>query len=491
MGARTSVFVKDAQDNPNGPRGSVRGPNAVGALAARGALWAILGYVAAMALRLGGNVILTRMLVEEAFGLMAIVNVVLVGLALFSDIGIGPSIIQNHRDDARFLNTAWTLQVGRGVVLCLVAAALGVPLARAYDQPILAQLMPAAGVSALLAGFNSSKLFTLNRQLSVGWLTIIEIAAQAAGLVVMVTWALLAPSVWALVAGGIVVYSTKMLLSHVLLPGIRNRFAWDHDAACSVIRFGRWIFVSTVLTFLVGHADRLIFGALIPIALLGVYSIAQLIASFPSQALMNLAQTITFPLYSRTWREGGDLVRVFRKARMKLLLLGGWALAGLVAGGPTAIDLLYDERYRDAGWIVQMLAAGGWFGVLEATTGAALLAREQPHWVAAGSAGKLVGMVAFIPLGFLYAGFTGALVGYAASELLRYAVSVTAATRGGLRSWPQDIALSGVVAISALCGWIGAQAVSAFHGPVIVEALAVFVVVSIVWTPLFVRQLRR
>lgn len=485
MGARATV-LPDAQDNMIRPHG----PPALNAMTSRAAVWATAGYVAAMALRLGGNVILTRMLVEEAFGLMAIVNVVLVGLALFSDIGIGPSIIQNHRDDARFLNTAWTLQVGRGVVLCLVACALGVPLAEAYDQPILAQLMPAAGISAALAGFNSSKLFTLNRQLAVGWLTLIEIAAQAAGLAVMLTWASISPSVWALVGGGIVVYSTKMLLSHAL-PGIKNRFAWDHEAARSVIRFGRWIFVSTLLTFLVSHADRLIFGALIPFALLGVYSIALLIASFPAQALLNLAQTITFPLYSRTWREGGDLVRVFQSARARLLLLGGWALAGLLAGGPTVIDLMYDERYRDAGWIVQILAAGGWLGVLEATTGAALLAREQPYWVAAGSGAKLVGMIMFIPLGFHYGGFPGALVGYAASELLRYAVSVTAATLVGLRSWPQDIATTAVLAVSAVAGWLGATAVSAADGHVVVEALVVFVVVSLVWAPVLARELER
>jgi O-antigen/teichoic acid export membrane protein len=281
-----------------------------------------------------------------------------------------------------------------------------------------------------------------------------------------------------------------MLLSHVL-PGIKNRLAWDHEAARSVLRFGRWIFVSTLLTFLVSHADRLIFAAVIPVALLGVYSIALLIASFPALALLNLAQTITFPLYSRTWREAGDLVGVFRTARARLLLLGGWALAGLIAGGPTAIELLYDERYRDAGWMVQILAAGGWFGVLEATTGAALLAREQPYWVAAGNAGKLLGMVAFIPLGFAHAGFPGALVGFCASELLRYAVSVSAATRVGLRSWPQDIAMTGVVAVSALAGWLGAAAVSAADGHVVVEALVVFVVVSLVWTPVLARALRR
>lgn len=463
----------------------------IGSTAARGAAWAIVGYSGAMALRLGGNLILTRMLFEEAFGLMAIVNVVLVGLALFSDIGIGPSIIQNKRDDARFVDTAWTIQTIRGVILCLVACAAGIPFARLYDEPMLAQLLPAAGIGSLLAGFNSTNLFTQNRKLAVGRLTLIELLSQGFGLIAMVGYALVSRSVWALVAGGIVVYGSKMLLSHFILPGVRNRWQWDREAARSMLHFGRWIFVSTVLTFLVGQADRLIFGVLIPIALLGVYSIAQLIASFPSQALMNLAQTITFPLYSRTWRDGGDVPKVFRSARRRLLVLGGWALAGLVAGGPTAIRLLYDARYQDAGWMVQVLAAGTWFNVLEATIGAALLAREQAAWVAGGSAAKLVGMMVLIPVGFSVGGFPGALLGYAASELLRYAVSATAAALTNLRAWPQDVGFTTVFAAASLTGWLAGYGVRSADVNVFLEAFVVFAVVTLAWIPMGLRELPR
>jgi O-antigen/teichoic acid export membrane protein len=463
----------------------------IGTTAARGAAWAIVGYSGAMALRLGGNLILTRMLFEEAFGLMAIVNVVLIGLALFSDIGIGPSIIQNRRDDPRFLNTAWTIQTVRGVILCLIACAAGIPLAHIYHEPMLAQLMPAAGIGSLLAGFNSTNLFTQNRQLAVGRLTLIELFSQGFGLVAMVGYALASRSVWALVVGGVTVYGSKMLLSHLILPGLRNRFDWDRDAAHAMMRFGRWIFISTVLTFLVGQADRLIFGVLIPIALLGVYSIAQLLASFPSQALMNLAQTITFPLYSRTWREGGDVPTVFRAARRRLLVLGGWALAGLVAGGPTVIRLLYDARYQDAGWMVQVLAAGSWFNVLEATTGAALLAREQAAWVAGGSAAKLVGMIVLIPVGFHFGGFPGALLGYATSELLRYAVSAIAAGVTKLHAWPQDAGFTTVFAVASLTGWLAAYGIASAGVHVILEAVVVFVVVTLAWVPMGLREVPR
>jgi O-antigen/teichoic acid export membrane protein len=87
-------------------------------LAIRGAIWTIAGYGAGQLLRLGGNLVLTRLLEPKLFGLMTLVFVFITALHLFSDLGIGVSVIQNKRgDDPVFLNTAWTLQVVRGVFL--------------------------------------------------------------------------------------------------------------------------------------------------------------------------------------------------------------------------------------------------------------------------------------------------------------------------------------------------------------------------------------
>src|SRR5690606_21477674 len=78
----------------------------------RASVWSVATYGGVQALRFVGNVVLWRLLFEEAFGIMALVNALLMALQMFSDIGIGPSIVQNQRGaEASFLNTAWTLQV--------------------------------------------------------------------------------------------------------------------------------------------------------------------------------------------------------------------------------------------------------------------------------------------------------------------------------------------------------------------------------------------
>jgi O-antigen/teichoic acid export membrane protein len=421
----------------------------------------------------------------EAFGLMAIVNAVQHGLLLFSDIGLGPSIVQGRRgDDPAFLNTAWTVQTLRGMALACGTAAIAAPLAHFYGNPLLAWVLIVSASTALIAGFNSTRLFSMYRRVDLSRVSLIEIGSQAAGLAGILAWASFDRSVWALVAGGVAGSLARLALSHTVLPGIRNRFAWDRPALSEILRFGRWIFLSTVLTFLVGQSDRLIFGKMVPIAVLGIYSVGAMIALMPAEAMGRLAAGVCFPVYSRVKNSGQDLRSVFPRVRRPLLLLAGWAIAGLAGGGTAAVRLLYDDRYDSAGWIVQVLALASWFSVLESTNGAALLARGESHWTAAASAGKLIGMLVLIPVGYALGGFPGAVAGLAASEVFRYAVSAFAATRAGLKGWPQELRLTAWVLATSAAGWLTVRLAEreGFSPPAV--AALVFCSVTAAWAPL-------
>lgn len=454
-------------------------------LVRRGALWSMAGYGGAQVLRVAGNLVLTRLLLPEAFGLMALVHALQQGLQLFSDVGIGPSIIQGRRgDDPDFLNTAWTVQVLRGLLLTCVAMAIAGPFARFYDEPLLLWVLMVSATTALIGGFNSTRLFSMYRHVNLARVSGIEVGSQAAGLATILAWAWFDCSIWALVAGGVAGSVVRLVLSHTVLPGMSNRLRWDRIALAQLLHFGRWIFFSTVLTFLVGQSDRLVFGKLVPLAMLGVYSVGAMIAAMPAVLLGRMASSVFFPVYSRVRESGQDLRQVFVRVRRPVLLLAGWSIAGLAGGGAAAVRLLYDQRYDQAGWIVQFLALAGWFTVLESTNSAVLLARGEAHWTAASGSAKLIGMLLLIPAGYALAGFRGAVAGLAASEVLKYGVSAFAVTRAGLRGWPQELRLTGWLLATAGLGWLAAR-VCAHEGwsPGATSGL-VFAVVTLAWAPL-------
>jgi O-antigen/teichoic acid export membrane protein len=452
--------------------------------AVRGGAYTLIGYVTLQILKLGGNIVLTRLLPREAFGLMAIVNTVLMGFGLFSDLGIAPSIVQNPRgDDPKFLDTAWTIQLFRGATLFVLASLVAIPVARYYELPELAPLLSASAVMGLIGGLSSTKIETAERHLKLGRITLIDVSAQVTATVVMLLWAWLRPSVWALVGGGLSGALVGLTLGHLILTGHNSRPGWDKSAARDLMRFGRWVFMSTVLTFCVSYADRLIFGAQIPVAMLGVYSIALTVATVPTQALRAITSKVMFPLFSRVTAGANELGEVFRNARRLHMVLSGWALSGFIGGGSVAIHLVYAAPYWDAGWMVQLLALAGWFGTPEAANTAAVLARGKPVWMVIANGAKLLGMLTLIPLGFHFGGFPGALLGYVASELFRYVFSALAVYRLGLPALRQDAGYSAVVAGSSLAGWLSARALDALGCPVFVQAIAVFLAVSLVWLP--------
>jgi O-antigen/teichoic acid export membrane protein len=328
-----------------------------------------------------------------------------------------------------------------------------------------------------------------------------ELIAQTLGLVVMVTYALISPSIWALAWGSIVTSVVRLALGHLILPGITNRFRWDRKSIASLVHFGRWIFMSTLLTFLVSQSDRLIFGLLGTMSFLGVYAVAATWATFPTQVLSHLVQSVMFPLFSQVHNDKADLPAAYREARAPCLFAAGWLSACLISAGPTIVHFLYDKRAIEAGWIIQVLSVGTWFLALEMTNGQALLALGRPKWIAAGSFAKLIGMALLIWVGFRTFGFSGAVMGYSASEIFRYAISLVGAQQAKLKGYRQDIGLTLAVAVTSLLGLaacqlartLGVAHISAWNvrAGAFVEGAVIFLAVSPLWGAAFLKYRRR
>lgn len=391
-------------------------------IAIRGAVWTVLSYGTSQVLRLGSNLILTRLLFPELFGLMALVNTFLIGLQLFSDIGLGPSIIQNKRgDDPEFLNTAWTLQVLRGCLLWIASILLAVPIANLYAEPQLKLLIPIIGINTFISGFNSTSLFTLSRHIELRTLSIFEITVQLVSLIVMVTWASLSPTIWALVAGSIVATLFKMMWSFFLIPGKPNKFTWDKSAAKEIFSFGRWIFFSTAVTFIGTQADRLILGKLLSFELLGIYGIALTLALIPNAVTSALSGKVLLPTFSKLIHLPRETFRNKMLRNRRYFLLAGLVSVALLASfGDQVILFLYDSRYSQAAWMLPILALGIWPNLLLETCQQSLMALGKPKYLAFGQFFKCIHVVVGIPLAYHFMGILGTVIVVALNDLPLY-----------------------------------------------------------------------
>lgn len=392
------------------------------ARALRGSGWTIAGFGASQALRLTSNLILTRLLFPEAFGLMALAQVFLTGLNMLSDIGVGPSIVQNKRgDDPDFLATAWTLQIIRGVVLFLGMCVIAYPVSLIYDEPMLFPILMLIGLTALTAGFQSIGMATANRKMSLGRLTTIDLISQGMGIFTMVVWAAYHPTVWALVAGGVLASAVRVGAGHRLLPSAGNRLYFERNAASEIFHFGKWVFVATAMTYFGGEGLRLIQGYIVSIETLGIISIAGMLALVTNLLIVRIGGMVLFPALAQIHLERPEeLAHKLRESRTKLFLMSLPMFVVLIVFGRDLITLMYDDRYLAAGGYLVIMATSAAVNAQRTPFGMVLIATGDSFGHAVIMFVRACARMAAVYIGFRMYGIEGMLIADIAAQGVIY-----------------------------------------------------------------------
>ena len=387
--------------------------------------------------------------------MMAIVTVAAYGVTMFVDMGIAQSIVQNERgNDPAFVNTAWSIQIILGFLIFGGLSALALPLAKIYDVPQLAAMLPVVGLSAIINGFNSTKLYTAQRNLEAKRVTLIEVGTYTIGLLITIYLAWLMQSVWALVFGGAISTTLKMFATHVMLHGIKNKITWERDAAMHLIRFGRWIMWSSVLTFLSVEGGRLLIGALLDMRELALFTLASTMNLMFWQAIQQLAGKVFFPAYAEVYRGNpNNLFSVLFKARL-LIILPSWFLSVFfVFFGSQLMEFLYDERYHGSGVMLELLAAGSLVGCVWGSYTGVLLAMGKVATMTVLTAIQILCQIGGMVIGYLYLGGAGIVVGIAAANWIMYIVQAVVMYRNGLLQLKLDMIFFAVSVLIIVLAW--------------------------------------
>jgi len=434
--------------------------------AVRGTYFVTLSYGLALVLRLVSSIVLSRLFAPELFGVLALVTTIITGMYLFSHIGLQDSIIQDPRgDNLTFLNTAWTVQVIRGMGLFFITIPLAWPVAHFYHDSRLVWVLPALGLGCAISGLTSSSLLTLARHMGVGKLSMLELLQQFLQFAITLIWAIYQPSLMALVAGRLISESVRTIVSYFMMPELRPRFTWDRDSLHALVKFGRWILIGTALTFLASQSDRLILAKLVSFQLLGIYGIAFQISDVPRQIILQFCSRIGFPFIARfSDRPRREYQDILLKYRMPVLAAGGLMLILVICTGDIFITHVYDHRYHQAAWMIGILTVGLWHTLLYSTTNPAILSLQKAHYNALGYFVYCVSLYAALPIGFHLLGMTGAVLAVAVSDLPMYFVALYSAYREGIRLFAQDAWLT-LAFIAALLAALALRSSLGFGSP--------------------------
>lgn len=406
------------------------------------AFWVLLNSGGYQLIRLGGNLVLTRLLFPEAFGVMALVFAVMVGLGQLSDVGLREGVVNNDRiTDPSFMKTAWTLQVCRSAVIALIAFIVAYPFALFFDEPILAPVLICIALGSFITGFKSIALLAYDKRLDLKAQMLQDLGVQILGLALTLTWAKLSPSVWAPVAGYVFACTLEVIASYVFYKGHFSRFAWDKTAVSGLLSYGKWILISSTISWVTTQGDRLFIGSVMNLSEVGIYSQAATWAAIVALFSVNVSTRVLHPYFRQSFDHHSDFSRI-HKVRNFINVIYISVCVFIAVSGELIITIAYDDRYIEAGWMLQLLALGQVGRALTTTLTPFMLARGDSFSQMKFSTAGAIILISSITIGGYLAGTPGVILGICFSGLVTHPVLVFLASRHGFYCARYDLGLT-------------------------------------------------
>lgn len=336
--------------------------------------WAGFAKLTGQVFSWASTVIVMRLLQPEAYGLMALVTVVISLLSHVAELGIGAAVVQARSVGREDLAKISGLIVVVNVAL-FAALLAGAPLiAWAYGESELTLLIQVAALQLPVSALATIQLALAQRDLDFRWLAWIELASILATAAVTLGLAWDGMGVWALVLGSL----ANAVVRTVLV--LRRGFMWPSFRLAGV---GRFLVVGGAVTFgrllwqLVYQTDVLIGARRLGTEPIGVYSVSLHLATLPMQKIMGTLNQVALPAAARLQ---DDVQRLRRRMVAAVRLLGAVSIAllwGLSCVAPELVAVILGPKWSGAVFPIQVITLVVPLRMISATFATAAIAIGQ------------------------------------------------------------------------------------------------------------------
>ena len=326
-------------------------------LAVRGAGFTVFSAAVTLVIQILGTAILARMLTPEDFGLITMVTTFSLLVSNFGLVGITEAVLQRERIDHALVSNLFWVNLACGTFLTIAFAATGSLMVRFYGDHRVADVAIGISITILLTSASVLHLALLKRALLFSTVSINDIVARAASVIVSIALALVGLGYWALVAGAIVLPLSTSIGAWICcqwVPSAPRRAS----GTGAMIRFATNTYARFALNYFSRNTDKLLVGWRFGAQPLGLYKKAyDLFALSASQTVAPLTN-VAVAAFSRLTGDATHYSRDILKVT-ELFAFGGMALSGnLTLIGPDLIALVLGPGWERAGQIFSFLGPG-------------------------------------------------------------------------------------------------------------------------------------
>jgi lipopolysaccharide exporter len=386
----------------------------------RGDLFATTAsFAAQVVIKLGSSLILTRVLKPEAYGIVAIVSSIGYVVALLADIAVTVSLVRHERgDQPDYLNTAWTLRLGRSLLNAILMFWAAPLLADLYHAPQLTVPLRVYSLWFVLEGFESMSFPLAIRRRNSRIVVYSDLVANTAATIFTLVYCYYTRDYMGMVYGILLNRLLLTAMSYGFYRDIRPRLMVNREASRELLRYTRYAVPSSFITLVLNQFDKMIFLRLFDLRLLGVFSLAGNIASPVEALIWRISELVLYPRCAHEFRTAPAEFSLRYYAHNIGVFISVLTLPAVVGGAaPLLIGVLYDPRYAQAGMILQAFMLRVALLALASPAEHMLIAAGELQVQLNGNIFRAVSMIVGTVAGYYLAGFVGFVYGIVLSSL--------------------------------------------------------------------------
>jgi O-antigen/teichoic acid export membrane protein len=324
-------------------------------------------------------VMLARIIPPEEYGIVAVGIMCVSFSQILTEIGVKQHLIKHRKHTNILLNTAWTVEMLRGVLIFLLIVGLAPLVAEFFRLPEAIQVMRVLAILPLLRSAANIRIVYFRRELEFNKEFIYEASGAVAGVSVAIVSGIVLRNAWALVFGQLATVIVSTCMSYVFYPKMPC-FSLDKQSIRTLYEFGRWVLIGSLVSYIALEGDKYAMGRLFGPRSLGVYRMASMILIMGIREPAKAITTVFFSAYSKASNDMPRLKRMFLEYYSSLVsILSPFGLIMLFAAEDFA-KVVLGEKWIEIIPYLKILSLASITSTFFLSAGGLFWSINKPKW---------------------------------------------------------------------------------------------------------------
>ncbi|MFT3691036.1 lipopolysaccharide biosynthesis protein [Paenirhodobacter sp.] len=319
----------------------------------RGAAWLVLSRFVGRLIDFVTLIVLARILTPADFGLTALAASLIAIVDMVLEVPILQALLRRQVFDKSHLDTGFTINLLRSLLVALVIVAAAWPFARAYADMRLVPVLAVLAIGPIARGLASPAMVTFARDLKFHQTFIVELTGKICAFGLAVALVLNGAGYWAIVANSVMAAVMGAVASYILAP---YRPALSLSRFSDFSRFTGWFSSAQIVSAVNWQLDRILLGRYVDKGTFGQYVLASDLAVFPTQSVIGPAMQSVMAAFSAINADPGRMRQAFLKAVRLVMLVSVPVCLGISITSDLIVAILLGPNWHRAADLLGMIS---------------------------------------------------------------------------------------------------------------------------------------